>query len=223
MSEIIKNYDIKNSIVGRYKILDCNDKAYLVDCSSNKLGWMFPVLNWMFPQKAYTIENNETINKLKQKETKNSKIAISGILGGGIGSYIAVKLRNTIENFNIEMSSSILWIFLIFVTVIIVCISIKNNISSSKKVYSILKDGNYMETKFRITIDERGLRIKYILRMLFAYIFCVLFDLVGVILFLKYGNVIMLLAHIIFFSVLVFCRFTVKLPENYSCEISDYL
>ncbi|WP_323703665.1 DUF443 family protein [Mammaliicoccus sp. Dog046] len=68
----------------RYKVIDYNNKSYLIDTASYLLSFIFPMINWIRPMKAYELSDDElkSINTedLAPKKQNNNDTWI--IIGG---------------------------------------------------------------------------------------------------------------------------------------------
>ncbi|GGI41403.1 DUF443 family protein [Mammaliicoccus stepanovicii] len=83
----------------KYRIIQYNEKYYLVDLSSTWLSFVFPMINWFIPKKCAEISKEEVEQLNIVKPTKNN--ATSWAAGGAI--CIGVALRKYITLFDMQL------------------------------------------------------------------------------------------------------------------------
>ncbi|WP_323703666.1 DUF443 family protein [Mammaliicoccus sp. Dog046] len=85
VSKIIKN--------SRYNIINYNNKNYLVDTEQSYWSYIFPMINWILPMKAYELFDEE-YNALQQQEAmSNAQKKNRGLFAGGMAVFLSSLLR----------------------------------------------------------------------------------------------------------------------------------
>ena len=121
-----------------YRVVEVNDKKYLIDTEEHKLSYIFPMINWFIPKKAKEL-TDEKLKKLKpqkllnKEEKKERKQMIWGVIGSGMLIFSATK--GYVEYFDVQSSSVIN--VLAFLSIVIMAIAIRMYASMKMKDKSI--------------------------------------------------------------------------------------
>lgn len=150
----------------RYNLITFNDENYLLDKDSPKWIMFLPFLFWLIPHKAYKMDNPSVIEKLVHDSSKKSGNMVT-ILAIGLSFLIANLIRPIMDTFNIDMSTFVSALIVIFSTLLIFIIRILIGRNNQKQLY--LQAGSELNHVKQLYIRVKS--IKFLIIFLFYYLF----------------------------------------------------
>lgn len=174
----------------RYNFITINDENYILDKDSPKWVMFLPFLFWLVPHKAYKIDNPSVINTLVYDATKKSGNMLT-ILAMGLSFLIANFIRPVMDTFNINMSTFVSALIVIFSTLFMFIIRILIGRNNQKQLY-IQAESELNHVK---QLYVRVKSIKFLIIFLFYYLFILAFILGCAFMYIEYGNTIILLIY----------------------------
>lgn len=107
----------------RYKLIELNQKKYLIDLEANYFFYLFPMLNWILKKDLIEITNDK-LNEIEydNKTNKERSQNISWI-SGGAGVLIALLMRPFMDL--LDVPSNIYINIIIFIILVFSVISIR--------------------------------------------------------------------------------------------------
>ncbi|WP_323703671.1 DUF443 family protein [Mammaliicoccus sp. Dog046] len=91
----------KNS---RYKLITHHDEHYLVDIEQNYWSYIFPIINWFSPMKAYKLSDEEYNAAQQQEAMSNAQQKNRGLFVGGMVVLLSSILRPISYLLELEIS-----------------------------------------------------------------------------------------------------------------------
>lgn len=174
----------------RYKLIELDQKKYLIDLESNCFTYLFPPLNWILKKELIEVSNDK-LNEIEYDDNNNKEQAKNiGCVSGGGGVLIATLMRPFMDL--LDVPSNIYINIIIFIILVFSVISIR--IYLRKKWDLKLKENNpRMNCKMRPTF-------KYMIVAIGAYLlFLVLSIFMFPLIFLEKINILMCLCSLTFF------------------------
>ena len=174
----------------RYKLIELDQKKYLIDLESNCFTYLFPPLNWILKKELIEVSNDK-LNEIEYDDNNNKEQAKNiGCVSGGGGVLIATLMRPFMDL--MDVPSNIYINIIIFIILVFSVISIR--IYLRKKWDLKLKENNpRMNCKMRPTF-------KYMIVATGAYLlFLVLSIFMFPLIFLEKINILMCLCSLTFF------------------------
>lgn len=107
----------------RYKLIELNQKKYLIDLEVNYFFYLFPMLNWILKKDLIEITNDK-LNEIEY-DNKTNKERSQNIrwISGGAGVLIALLMRPFMDL--LDVPSNIYINIIIFIILVFSVISIK--------------------------------------------------------------------------------------------------
>ncbi|MGX0073999.1 putative membrane protein (TIGR01218 family) [Staphylococcus epidermidis] len=174
----------------RYKLIELNQKKYLIDLEANYFFYLFPMLNWILKKELIEITNDK-LNEIEY-DNKTNKERSQNIrwISGGAGVLMALLMRPFMDL--LDVPSNIYINIIIFIILVFSVISIR--IYLRKKWDLKLKENNpRMNCKMRPTF-------KYMIVATGAYLlFLALSIFMFPLIFLEKLNILMCLCSLTFF------------------------
>ncbi len=107
----------------RYKLIELNQKKYLIDLEENYFIYLFPMLNWILKKDLIEISSDklkeiEYDNKTNKEQSQNLRW-----ISGGTGVLIALLMRPFMDL--LDVPSSIFINLIIFIILVFSVISIR--------------------------------------------------------------------------------------------------
>ncbi|UBH15629.1 DUF443 family protein [Macrococcus armenti] len=189
------------SIKLRYRLLNMNNKEYLLDFNANKFVFIFPFLYLFTGVKAYEM----TYEDSKQIEYDYRKPGFWFNAAPGMGVLLGVLIRPYIELLKIESSSAIN-IFLIMMLISLGCVL---RLNMSKKA----------EIKFKMVNEPIVLkikpRLKDIIFVTWGMVFCIICVTASLYILLFYEqNILFYLGIILFLFLYMIMHFSLYRPGS---------
>ncbi|MCG1340856.1 DUF443 family protein [Staphylococcus epidermidis] len=107
----------------RYKLIELNQKKYLIDLEANYFFYLFPMLNWILKKELIEVSNDK-LNEIEY-DNKTNKERSQNIrwLSGGAGVLIALLMRPFMDL--LDVPSNIYINIIIFIILVFSVISIR--------------------------------------------------------------------------------------------------
>lgn len=174
----------------RYKLIELNQKKYLIDLEENYFIYLLPMLNWILKKDLIEISSDklkeiEYDNKTNKEQSQNLRW-----ISGGTGVLIALLMRPFIDLLDVPSS--------IFINLIIFIIL----------VFSVISIRIYLRKKWDLQLKENVHRMNCKIRPNFKYMFVsigayLLFLVLSIfmfpLIFLEKINILMCLCSLTFF------------------------
>ncbi|WP_280514948.1 DUF443 family protein [Macrococcoides canis] len=194
------------SIKLRYRLLNMNNKEYLLDFNANKFVFIFPFLYLFTGVKAYEM----TYEDSKQIEYDYHKPGFWFNAAPGMGVLLGVLIRPYIELLKIESSSAIN-IFLIIMLITLGCV-LRLNISKKAEI------------KFKMVNEPIVLKIKPRLKdvifVTWGMVFCIICVTASLYILLFYEqNILFYLGVILFLFLYMIMHFSLYRPGSVEVRI----
>ncbi len=174
----------------RYKLIELDQKKYLIDLESNYFTYLFPPLNWILKKELIEVSNDK-LNEIEYDDNNNKEQAKNiGCVSGGGGVLIATLMRPFMDLMDVPSNQFINSLIVIVTVLVIVFIR-----GSLRKKWDLkLKENNpRMNCKMRPTF-------KYMIVAIGAYLlFLVLSIFMFPLIFLEKINILMCLCSLTFF------------------------
>ncbi|MCY6991645.1 DUF443 family protein [Staphylococcus argensis] len=157
----------KNS---KYKLIELENRYFVIDLNRNKLTFLFPLLNYFTRQKLIEISEEELHyikeSNLSKERVKKSELFAS--LGTGIGIFLAFLTKSVIDY--MDFSTNFLLNIIIVLITIASLIIIKGlvNRNKEKKIGIDLSEYKY---KCFIYPDKRTMIKNILLNIFFSFLF----------------------------------------------------
>ncbi|WP_160806725.1 DUF443 family protein [Virgibacillus salexigens] len=178
----------------RYKLVTIHGEDYIIDVDHPVGSILFPFLHWMLPQTVYKVNDENIVEKIKIPNLQQKKTSYLSIFGVGVSLLIANLIGPMMDYFNIEMSSLISSLIVSFTFLLVFAFRMYLSKLNKKKLDEVIKL-NQMDT---CKLWIRPKNIKNLLVCIFYYLFFLIFEFIGIGLFITYGNTMVLL----FFTIL---------------------
>ncbi|WP_152655073.1 DUF443 family protein [Oceanobacillus sp. CFH 90083] len=182
----------------RYNLITLNGENYILDKDNPKWIILVPFLFWVIPHKAYKIDNQNTVDTLVHETTNKGGNAIN-VLAIGLSLVIANLIRPIMNSFNIEISTLIASFIVIFIALLMFLIRMSILKKNQQKLYSQVKSNLNNTKQFYIKTKS----VKFLLIYIFCYMFILTFVINCALMYIEYGNSIILLIY----TMLVFLFF----------------
>lgn len=116
---MVKNMKIYESTNKRYKLVELNEKCYLLDVDSKKISWFLPMFVWLLPFKAIEIDKGVFEKLLTNKKAGYGvvQIVFLSILIGRPSTWLINMIFQNITISEIEMRA----LYLIAVSILLIC------------------------------------------------------------------------------------------------------
>lgn len=177
----------------RYRILIIDEKTYILDLGLSFWKILFPFFFWALPNPVFKIENQDIVKKLKVPKVEQPTKGSSGVLGASIAVLLATLLRPIMDYFDIHSSPFVNSIIATIVVILMFLLFFYISDKNKKNLYRITKLEKL--SKERLWIGPKS--VKHFFQVLFYYLFCMGFIVLGFALFIEFGN-----ALVLFFTVL---------------------
>ncbi len=185
-SKVINENGFKISGTGtaRYRIATRGNDVYLIDFDSSPLSWLLGSFIWMFPFKAYQLENEPQVITSLIKRSKKSFISVP--LAMGLTVMFSVVTRNWFQEqyFNNEGTK---YLLIILVAVVAILFRMYLRGREEKKVMSTTGLKIVAEASFKIDVRSAKDIARFGL-ITISIIFLVLFPLIMSLGFLIFRN-----------------------------------
>lgn len=116
---MVKNMKIYESTNKRYKLVELNEKCYLLDVDSKKISWFLPMFVWLLPFKAIEIDKGVFEKLLTNKKAGYGvvQIVFLSILIGRPSTWLINMIFQNITISEIKMRA----LYLIAVSILLIC------------------------------------------------------------------------------------------------------
>ncbi|WP_077596338.1 DUF443 family protein [Oceanobacillus kimchii] len=201
----------------RYRILIINGEHYILDMERSFWKIIFPFLFWMLPSTVFKVDDPDIVKQLKT-EVKEKSAGSLAVSLGGIAYAIGILLAPLMGYFNIISTSLVNIIVLIFVLFMVAFLYFSINRKRKEKLENVIK----LETLSKHVLWVLPSSIKHVFKFLVAYIFLLVFELLGFLAYIQTGNVmVLIIASGLLFILLPINRVTVE--EGYTTvRFKDY-
>ncbi|MCG1995304.1 DUF443 family protein [Staphylococcus epidermidis] len=103
----------------RYKLIELNQKKYLIDLESNYFTYLFPPLNWILKKEIIEVSNDK-LNEIEYDDNNNKAQAKNiGCVSGGGGVLIALLMRPFMDLMDVP-SNQFINSLIVIVTILII-------------------------------------------------------------------------------------------------------
>ncbi|MCD8853864.1 DUF443 family protein [Staphylococcus epidermidis] len=103
----------------RYKLIELNQKKYLIDLESNYFTYLFPPLNWILKKELIEVSNDK-LNEIEYDDNNNKEQAKNiGCVSGGGGVLIATLMRPFMDLMDVP-SNQFINSLIVIVTVLVI-------------------------------------------------------------------------------------------------------
>ncbi|WP_419893667.1 DUF443 family protein [Oceanobacillus kimchii] len=201
----------------RYRILIINGEHYILDMERSFWKIIFPFLFWMLPSTVFKVDDPDIVKQLKT-EVKEKSAGSLAVSLGGIAYAIGILLAPLMGYFNIISTSLVNIIVLIFVLFMVAFLYFSINRKRKEKLENVIK----LETLSKHVLWVLPSSIKHVFKFLVAYIFLLVFELLGFLAYIQTDNVmVLIIASGLLFILLPINRVTVE--EGYTTvRFKDY-
>ncbi|WP_323703673.1 DUF443 family protein [Mammaliicoccus sp. Dog046] len=173
----------------RYKIIEFNNRFFLVDSEQYIFSFIFPMINWLIPMKAYELSTEER-NNLNHQSTTSQRLEKKHlwiIIGGTVLLSNLIKPLTTLLDLEI---SNVTNIFIL--TLLLLVIFISRFVLSRKFNLDVSKKNSTVKLRLKPTIKD-------LLIILYCYfIFFIMMCLFSALIFTIQPNVIIYIGVALF-------------------------
>lgn len=135
---MVKNMKIYESTNKRYKLVELNEKCYLLDVDSKKMSWFLPMFVWLLPFKAIEIDKGVFEKLLTNKKAGYGvvQIVFLSILIGRPSTWLINMIFQNITISEIEMRA----LYLIAVGILLICYRAVISVYNKHKMKNELRE-----------------------------------------------------------------------------------
>ena len=135
---MVKNMKIYESTNKRYKLVELNEKCYLLDVDSKKISWFLPMFVWQLPFKAIEIDKGVFEKLLTNKKAGYGvvQIVFLSILIGRPSTWLINMIFQNITISEIEMRA----LYLIAVSILLICYRAVISVYNKHKMKNELRE-----------------------------------------------------------------------------------
>ncbi|WP_323704823.1 DUF443 family protein [Mammaliicoccus sp. Dog046] len=160
----------------RYRIIEFNNRYFLVDSEQYIFSFIFPMINWLLPMKAYELSTEELDDFETEKTMPNKQWNKQGWLATGSSILIFSLIRPFTEVLDLQITQ--------FINILILCLLLLSicliRYSIRRKLTLVLPTEN---RKFMIKFRPP---LKPILLIIFIYVYFSFFTFLGISLLLEF-------------------------------------
>lgn len=181
----------------RYRILNIDDKHYILDIETSIWPIFFPFLFWLMPQKIYKIDF-ETVKKLKEPVSGPNNLGTIMIIGIG-GSAVLSRILQPILDFNVQTTTLGNVVMLIIPVVIITFLRLYMRGKLNEK----LKESVSLDRLYTGTIKVKPKLLKHYIAPIFSHLFFLLVILFAAFFFIQTSHFVGIICFIVIFPILL--------------------
>ncbi|MFD2655181.1 MULTISPECIES: DUF443 family protein [Gracilibacillus] len=202
----------------RFRILKIDEESYILDMGKSIWKTIFPFLTWIVPNTIYKVDGEEINSKMKHIERDKSNDTSLGILGTGIGIFLAYMLRPLTDYFNIQ--STMLVNSVLATLMLLLVVGVRRFISNrhKKNFYNLIESGSL----YKRTIWIKPQSFKHFIQVLSIYLLILCVFLFDIILFITDGNMMLLIVATFFLFTLSILNGTTVINGQTTVKFKSY-
>lgn len=181
----------------RYRILNIDDKHYILDIETSIWPIFFPFLFWLMPQKIYKIDF-ETVKKLKVSVSGTSNLGIIMIVGIG-GSAVLSRILQPMLDFSIQTTTLGNVVMLIIPVVIITFLRLYLRGKLNEKLEKSLNLDRLHTGKIKV----KPKFLKHYVAPIFSHLFFLFVIFFAAIFFIQTSHFVGIMCFIVVFPILL--------------------
>lgn len=158
----------------RYRVLNINNERYILDMGGSSL-WrlIFPFFYWMFPLRAYHVDQDEVIDKLTFPHKEQGGTAVYALFGGVISLMLGNLIYPIVENMNVEITSMTSALIISVIFILILAFYVYANRLLGRKLHRHINVEKLPKKKIWVRPKSKTFIIQLLLFYLFALAMCV--------------------------------------------------
>lgn len=160
----------------RYRILNIDGKKYVLDMGGTSLWKMiFPFLYWLFPMKAYKVDDDELLEKIASPHVEEKNMSWLGVMIGLIVFSFSGTIHAVVKKLELNITSLTSAIILSITFLLVFAFYVYVNIACGKKMRKHIQLEECLLEKLWIRPQSMKYSIKLVLfYLLMTVIFVVM-------------------------------------------------
>ncbi|WP_088815740.1 MULTISPECIES: DUF443 family protein [Listeria] len=209
------NQEIKGTKNTQFKIIQYNNKQYIIDMASKK-GWLASVFTWSRKKNAYLLIAEDKSKAILEKRPVDSSLVTGIVLSVvAIGGFSSRKYVNALDT-NL---SSLFSIILLTVSALLIFLSYFFVIKRNQQILKQLVGSETINIQIKSSSFDAFL---FYMKNILIFLILTFFVVFGCIMFILYHSLIFYFIFIFFLLVCLYTGIgTMRLPKVYSIVVTE--